>query len=552
MRKVKVHTRSAAQTGVLAIAAAIAFVAAVPATASATALLSTHVPSVVLEHLVPIVGEPDPASHLRLEIALPMRNQDALDALLDAIYDPASPQYRRYLSVADFTQRFGPTAYDYTTAAAFLQSSGLNVTARSANRYIVEIDGSVAAIEKVFHVKLHYYQHPAEERRFLAPDREPTVDLSVPVLHVTGLDDYDLPYPRLIAPSASEQGAARSTGSGPGGNFIGSDMRAAYYGGTALIGAGQSVGLMELAGYIPSDIPLYFSKVNEPLNVPVNGISTDGTPVDCKKCKDGEQALDIEYTISMAPGLDQVQVYVAHNPVSILNRMASDNTSKQLSTSWGWAGQKGDFAVEDPIYKEMAAQGQTFLTASGDFSSLKASGPWPEEDANLTAVGGTDLVTNGPGGTYKSETGWAGSAGGPSTDKSILIPEFQMPFINAQNMGSHTLRNVPDVAANANGDMYICSQGKCQGGWGGTSFASPMWAGFIALANQQAATNGKPVIGFVGKTLYDLSTKSSEYNAIIHDVIGGRSGKYTAVKGYDLVTGLGSPNGQGLIEVLSK
>ncbi len=513
------------------------------------ALLSRHVPSAVLEHVVPIVGEPDPASRLQIEVALPMRNQAQLGALLDAIYNPASPQYRHYLSVAEFTRRFGPRAQDYASTVAFFQSSGLAVTALSANRYLIELDGSVAAIEKVFHVKLHLYRHPTEQRSFLAPDREPTLDLAVPVLHITGLDDFVLPSPRLIAPRASSQGAARTTGSGPGGNFIGSDMRAAYYGGTALTGTGQSVGLMELDGYIPSDIPLYFSKVGQTLNVPVNGISTDGTPVDCGKCNDGEQALDIEYAISMAPGLDQVQVYVAKNPVSVLNRMASDDTSGQLSTSWGWGE---DFAVEDPIYEEMAMQGQTFLTASGDYSSLKKSGPWPEEDANLTAVGGTDLVTNGPGGTYNSETGWAHSAGGPSLDRSILIPSYQVPFINAQNRGSYTLRNVPDVAASADTEMYICFDGKCQGGWGGTSFASPMWAGFVALANEQAVANGKPVIGFVAKTLYDLSTKASKYKAIFHDVISGKSGKYTAVKGYDLVTGLGSPNGQGLIDALTK
>jgi subtilase family serine protease len=550
MRNVK-SDRAGARRALVA-ATALAFLATISTAASAAALLSTHVPSAVLAHAVPIVGEPDPASWLQIEVALPMRNQAQLDAQLDAIYDPASPQYRHYLSVAEFTNRFGPTAHDYATAVAFFQSHGLDVTALSANRYLIEINGSVAAIEKIFHIKLHYYRHPTEQRSFIAPDREPTLDLAVPVLHVTGLDDFDLPYPRLIAPSASPQGATRTTGSGPGGNFIGSDMRAAYYGGTALTGKGQSVGLMELEGYIPSDIPLYFKTVHQPLNVQVNGISTDGTPVDCGKCNDGEQALDIEYAISMAPGLDQVQVYVAHHPVSVLNRMASDNISKQLSTSWGWAGQKGNFAVEDPIYKEMAMQGQTFLTASGDYSSLQASGPWPEEDANLTGVGGTDLVTNGPGGSYKTEMGWADSAGGPSTDRSILIPPFQVPFINAKNMGSHTLRNVPDVAANANFDMYICYQAKCNGGWGGTSFASPMWAGFIALANEQAATDGKPVIGFVAKTLYDLSKKSSEYKTIFHDVVGGKSGNYTAVKGFDLVTGLGSPNGQGMIDALTK
>ena len=539
-------TRRAARHGTVA-AAAIGFLAAMGAEpASAEALLSTHVPSVVAAHLAPVVGEPDPGTRLQLDVALPMRDEDALDALLASIYDPSDPQYHHYLSVAAFTERFGPTKPDYAKAAAFFGASGLHVTALSANRYMIEVEGTVADIERVFHIRLNLYKHPTENRSFIAPDREPALDLGVKVLHVTGLDDLDIPAPRVII--APDGQPAHGTGSGPKGSFIGSDMRAAYYGGTSLTGAGQSLGLMELKGWTPADISLYFSTVGQPLNVPVNGISVDGTPITCTQCNDVEQALDIEYAISMAPGLSQVQVYVAHSPEAVLNAMASDGTSMQLSTSWGW---RRNFATDDPLFREMAAQGQSFLTASGDDSNLKDSGPWPEEDANLTAVGGTDLVTNGPGGSYKSETGWKYSAGGPSLDRKILIEPYQLPFINSRNDGSTTLRNVPDIAAHADTDCFVCAGGKCNEGWGGTSFASPMWTGFLALVNQQAAANGQPPAGFLNPTLYGLSSKKKTYKTILHDVIGGKSGLYTAVRGYDLVTGLGSENGQGLIDALA-
>ena len=533
----------------LAFASAILASTALAAPLGAAPLLTTHVPMIVREHSVAAVGLPDPASHMQLSIALPMRNQGALDDTLAAIYDPASPQYRHYLSLEEFTKRFGPTQRDYRQAVQFFEANGLHVMATSANRYIIDVDGPVSAIDKVFHFTLRLYRHPTENRTFVAPDREPTVDLDVPVLHVAGLDDFILPTTRLVAPNAGQAGfKCNAGGSGPTGCFIGSDMRSAYYGSGSLTGTGQSVGLMELIGYNDADIAAYFAKVGQPLNVPVNGVSTDGSkPVHCTKCDDSEQVLDVEYTISMAPGLAQVKVYVSKNPVSVLDAMVADTGVLQFSTSWGWGE---NFATEDPIYKEMASQGQTFLTASGDHSSLKASGPWPEEDANLTGVGGTDIVTNGAGGTYKTETGWNGSAGGPSLDKSIKIPAWQVPFIDAHNMGSHTLRNVPDVAANAKEDMYICSVGGCQTGYGGTSFASPMWAGFIALANQQAATNGKPAIGFLAPTVYGLAGGSS-YHTVLHDVIGGESGKYTAVKGFDLVTGVGSPNGPALINALA-
>jgi kumamolisin len=198
----------------------------------------------------------------------------------------------------------------------------------------------------------------------------------------------------------------------------------------------------------------------------------------------------------------------------------------------------------------MAAQGQTFLTASGDYSSLTRSGPWPEEDANLTAVGGTDVVTSGPGGKWVSETGWKYSAGGPSVDPTILIPYYQAPYVTAGNRGSSTLRNVPDIAGDGDEDNYICSNQGCEGGWGGTSFASPIWAGFIALANERAAKEGKPRVGFLNPTLYRLGI-GPRADRVTHDETLGRSGDFRCRPSYDLVTGLGSPRGERLVRALA-
>jgi len=512
-------------------------------------LLTPVLPYSVAAHAAFAVGKPDPRQVLHLSIALPMRNQADMDRLLRDIYDPASPAYRRYLSVAAFTARFGPTAADYEAAAAYFAAAGFTVTGRSANRFILDVTADIATIERAFHVAMVLYRHPSENRAFFAPDREPTLDLGVPVLSVSGLDDFTLPTPRALRAARSD---VPRTGSGPHGYFLGSDIRAAYYpapkGRPALTGAGQSVGLFELGAYNPVDITTYFDRFGPPLTTKVVPISTDGTPATCSgKCRDGEQALDIEYAIAMAPGLARVRVYVGSTPESVLNRMASDNSSAQLSTSWGW---HTNFAVDDPIFKEMAMQGQTNLTASGDYSSLKESGPWPEEDANIIAVGGTDLVAASPGGPRKDETGWRYSAGGPSLKKSIKIEPYQLPFINAANGGSTKLRNVPDIAGDANFNNYECYNLKCAGGWGGTSFASPIWAGFMALANEQAAKRGDGRIGFLNPILYPLAG-GDRYHKILHDEIHHRSGLYAAVPGYDLVTGLGSPKGQELIDALA-
>ena len=516
---------------------------AAPAWASEHPVLSSHVPEIVAAHRAVPAGRPDPAAHMILAVSLPQRNQSALVALLGTLYDPASPQYRRYLSVADFTDRFGPTAADYEAARAFFADRGLTILATAANRGLLTMEGSVADIEQVFHVTLGLYRHPTEQRLFVAPDREPALDLAVPLLHVTGLDDLDPARPRLLRRRAE---AGPRPGTGPDGSLIGSDVRTAYASPTRLTGAGQAVGLMELGGYALSDVEAYFSTLNQPFHVPIVGISTDGANVGCPaKCHDGEQALDIEYAVSMAPGLSQVQVYVGHSPEAVLNRMASDNTSQQLSTSWGWSTR--EYPTDHPIFLEMAAQGQTLLTASGDDSSLKASDPWPEEDAFITAVGGTDLAVS-PNGAWLHETGWSYSAGGPALGGMFPIQNYQLPFVNTGNGGSHRRRNVPDVAGDADTDNYICFDGKCEGGWGGTSFASPLWAGFIALANQQAALRHQPPVGFINPLLYALGGRAN-YDWLFHDEVRGRSGLYSATFSYDLVTGLGSPR-PGLIGAL--
>jgi subtilase family serine protease len=531
-------------------AAGLALAAAASISAGhAAELLSRHVPDTVSQHAAEQVGRPEAARVLHVAVALPLRHQAELDRLLHDLYDPASPQFRHFLSVAEFTERFGPTQDHYQRALQFFAQQGFTITGTSANRYLIEADAPVATLERVLHVQFGLYRHPTEARHFIAPDREPTLDFDMPVLHVLGLDDETLPAPRLLRRAQALASTSPVPGSAPGGWYLGSDIRAAYYGNGPLTGAGQSVGLMELAPYNPSGITTYFQKFGPPLTAQVVPISADGTtaPTCSGRCNDGEQALDIEYAIAMAPGLSQVQVYVSKSPESVLNRMASDNTSAQLSTSWGWKKNK---AVDEPLFQQMAAQGQTFLTASGDYSTLIKSGPWPEESAYVTAVGGTDLMTTGPGGAWASESGWKDSAGGPSVDRTIKIPSYQLPFVNASNGGSKTLRNVPDIGGDADTVNYLCDSSGCSGGSGGTSFASPIWAGFIALANQQAASEGRGRIGFLNPRVYRIAGQAGSYAAAFHDAVGNMSGSYTAVAGFDLVTGLGSPNGQGMIDAL--
>ena len=527
-------------------------------------VLHNHVRPEVSGHQAALVRALPVDRQLRASIVLPLRNQDELTALLGRLYDPTSPDYRHFLSVAEFTARFAPSAQDYQTVVAFAQASGFTVTNSPANRLVVPISGTVDQINQAFHVAMNVYQHPTENRTFFSPDREPSLNLSVQVAHISGLNDFSLPHPMLTQPQAG-QPIANVTGSGPGGSYLASDMRAAYYGGTTLTGNGQAVGLVEFDGYNLSDVNETFSNAGQTYSVPINSVLLDGATGVGTGGGEGEAVLDIVQAIGMAPGLSQVRVYIGTgtDDANVLNSIATENIAKQIGCSWSWT--PDDPVTDDVFFKEFAAQGQSFFTASGDEGAFdKAISPYvyPQEDDYVTAVGGTHLTTNGAGGSWSSETAWNsegyGSGGGISPD-NLSIPSWQNGVANSSNAGSTVLRNVPDVAMEGDFDNYVCSLGVCSGNYAGTSFAAPRWAGFMALVNQQAVEAGNAPqggIGFINPSIYQIGS-GSNYSAEFHDVTAGNNDTenqptwYNAVTGYDLVTGWGSANGQALIDQLA-
>ncbi|MGA2561479.1 MAG: S53 family peptidase [Terracidiphilus sp.] len=417
------------------------------------------------------------------------------------------------------------------------------------------------------------YQHPTEDRTFYGPDREPTTNLPFALWHVSGLDNFSKPHPLFVKKSdyAKAHGIPEekvvthaTTGSGPSASFLGSDMRAAYYGGTALTGAGQNLGLFEYEGTDLADLTTYFKNVGQTNNVPVTLLSTDGTSTSCVysraggDCDDTEQTLDMTQAIGMAPGLHSLVMYIGSTDTSIISAMTTHSPlPTTIGCSWGWT--PADPSTLDPYFEKMSIQGQNFFAASGDSSTWSSKNEaWPADDANVVSVGGTDLVTASAAGPWKSETAWTDSGGGISPD-GIKIPSWQAEtgVINSSNKGSTTLRNGPDVSANANFTFYTCAdQTTCLANeYGGTSFAAPMWAGYIALVNQQLANNGESTIGFINPTIYAENESggalTSAYSTDFHDITSGTSGSYSATTGYDLVTGWGSPNGTGLINALA-
>src|SRR5450755_1418700 len=460
-------------------------------------------------------GEARPAGNfssnrtLQLDIVLPLRDQEGLDLLLQQIYDPANLHYRQFLTVPEFTERFGPTQVDYDAVVSWAIRNGFAVVGGTRDGMDVQIRGRVSDIETAFHVSMRTYQHSTENRTFYAPDREPTTDLPFALWHVSGLDNFSIPHPMLSNRNtyAAAHGmdpadvvSHATTGSGPSASFLGSDMRAAYYGSTALTGSGQNLGLFEFLGTDIADLNTYYANVHQTNTVPITLLSTDGTSTSCVDspaggfCDDTEQTLDMTQALGMAPRLASLVVYVGSSDTAIISAMTTHNPlPTTIGCSWGWT--PVDPGTLDPYFQRMAAQGQNFFAASGDSSTWSATNEaWPADDPYVVSVGGTDLVTASAAGPWKSETAWVDSGGGIPPDK-IAIPSWQADagVINSTNKGSTTLRNGPDVSANANFTFYTCAdQTTCMANeFGGTSFAAPMWAGYIALVNQHLANSGE-------------------------------------------------------------
>ncbi|MFZ0300655.1 MAG: S53 family peptidase [Candidatus Sulfotelmatobacter sp.] len=560
------------------VCAASFMLIAIPGQAQPQHLLTRHVREEVANGRAQLIGQLPATQTLRFDIVLPLRDRAGLENFVQEVQDPTSPSHHQFLTPQEFTARFGPTQEDWDALVAFAKASGFEIISGTLEGRDLRLTSTVANVEKAFHVTMGVYQDLTEDRTFFAVDREPTVDLPFQLWHITGLDNDSKPHPMYVKKTdyakahgidANKVVSHATTGSGPSASFLGSDMRAAYYGGTALTGSGQNIALFEFAGTDLADLTTYYKNAGQAEPYTPTLISTGGYATTCvdsgsKACDDTEQTLDMTQAMGMAPGSTMLYMYVCGDVLAsgsgnisdtaCISAMVTDTDaplSKQISCSWGWT--PADPSTLDPYFEQMASQGQNFFAASGDSSAWSASNEaWPADDANIVSVGGTDLTTASAAGPWKSETAWADSGGGISPD-SIPIPSWQKlsGVITSSNKGSTTLRNGPDVSANANFTFYVCAdQTTCTANdYGGTSFATPMWAGYLALANQQAAANGD-TIGFINPILYPAALTSS-YSTYFHDITSGSCGTYSGLTGFDLCTGWGSPNTTGIINLLA-
>ncbi|HTV43088.1 MAG TPA: protease pro-enzyme activation domain-containing protein [Candidatus Sulfotelmatobacter sp.] len=498
------------------------------------------------------VGSLPASQELQLAIGLPLRNQDALTNLLEQLYDPANVRFHRWLTPEQFTEQFGPAQADYAKVIDFAGKHGLVVTHQHSNRLLLDVTGSVTNIEQAFHVNLRVYQHPTEKRTFYAPDKDLSVESDVPILHVSGLDNFSIPR-SLYVLATNAQGVTPYNGSGPSGLYIGNDFRHAYVPGVTNNGAGQYIAIIDVGGpYYTNDIYMYETNAGfVPGSTVITNILLDGwtgIPVGTNAA-DGEEALDIDMAMSMAPGATILNYEGGADDV--FNQIAIDDKAKQMTLSYGFGLDANNYQS----FQEFVAQGQAMSQASGDGGADLNGGTGLTGNPWATIVGGTALTMSGNGVAWESETTWSGSGGGVS---GYGVPDWQLGIATPANQGSTVWRNFPDVAMLGSPATFIYINNGSTVDIGGTSQSSPLWAGFMALVNQQAATDGNPPVGFINPAIYRLGQgPASIYTNCFHDITTGNNfnsqspNKYPATAGYDLCTGWGTPTGSNTINALA-
>lgn len=508
------------------------------------------------------IGRKDAKDQIEIEVALKLRNMAQLDQLLADLTNPASPRYRQYLTPSQFEANFGPTQADAGRVSDFLKSKNLAVVEVASDRTLVKATGTTAQVEAAFGLTINNHKNSRGEVYF-ANAQAPLIpiELSGIILAIHGLDN-EPNWHRTH--TITNQGA--HTGSGPAGGYTPTELRSAYDVGplinTGYTGQNQKVALFELDGFNQADINTYNGIYGYSLFSPVPSTvlvdNFNGLP----GFNQGEVELDIEVINAIAP---QAQVLVYEGPltnqgvIDTYKKIASDNIAHVVSTSWGLCELDSNLSVINSlhaVYQQMASQGQSLFAASGDFGAFDCnfdglgndtalSVDYPASDPFVTGVGGTTLNVNG------TETVWSGSprsflGSGGGLSAIYNLPSYQTGP-GTKNSFSNGKRQVPDVSGDADpATGYSVFSGGTWQVFGGTSAAAPLWAAIATLCNQYASAGGKGYLGQANPALYRLFNTTQPYTPY-HDVTSGNNLFYPATAGYDLASGIGTPDAFNLV-----
>ncbi len=509
------------------------------------------------------VGPVDPNEPVEVTVYL---RAPATSNLANTISEQVQHQGRP-MSRQEYSASQSASPDDLAKVEEFARKNGLTVVEKDPVGRRVVLAGTAAAMSAAFATNLQRYEHPGGTYRGRTGPLHIPSELDQIIVGVFGLDDRPQARPhfqRFDRVAGGKEAKAATI------SYTPSQLAQLYdfQAGATLNGSGQCIALIELdGGYKNQDLQTYFQQLNIPLPK-VTSASVDhgrNHPAGTPDSADGEVDLDIEVAGAIAPGA-HIVVYFAPNTdrgfLDAITKATHDTTNNPsvISISWGsaevnWTGQA--MQAMDQAFQAAAALGITVCCAAGDNGSgdgvttdQLAHVDFPASSPYALGCGGTRLET--ANNKVTREVVWndgPNSATGGGVSDFFTLPTWQAnagvpPSVNP---GHHVGRGVPDVAGDADPqtgyNVYVDGQSVV---FGGTSAVAPLWAGLIALMNQQ---RGQPV-GYLNPKLYQNYQKLIQDKAL-HDVTSGDNGAYRAGQGWDACSGVGTPDGAKLRAALS-
>ncbi|MHB1525084.1 MAG: S53 family peptidase [Candidatus Dormibacteria bacterium] len=554
------------------------------------------------------LGAAAAGEQVNLLIGLNYLDPGGLASFIQATVTPGSAEFHRYLSVKTFVSQYDQPGGSVAALEAYLQGFGIATTATFSNR--IEAVGNVGQVEQALSVSINAYQfgghsYFANQESPSLPTSYSyggsSYNLAAMVSGVSGLMTYNGIHTMTVSqsqlPAAAGSATCNTDCTAPLG-YSPQQIDQAYSVPATLTGTGTTIAIATLAPFYNSDAKAFWSYYGITRTGSLNQVPVDGAPTNTSGAGQGgsESSLDVERSGAMAPGANIV-AYIAPNTnngfVDLFNTVATQNQAQVMTTSWGLAEQdetQGYATLLNQAFEQGAAEGISMFAASGDYGAYDGYPQYkslavdsPASSTYITATGGTTLPQSSAGVELAP-----GVNVGPTTEVawgwSYLVPYYQLfGEPSAQRMqqlvypigsgGGYSLyfqepswqtgfqasgqRGMPDVALNADpftgyaiydtSSVYSNSQGPWSNGWGGTSFAAPLWAGITALLDQ--ATGGP--IGLATGVFYHLPPVSGGTVAGFRDITQGNNWGYQASAGWDPTTGLGVPDVTQLAAAIS-
>jgi pseudomonalisin/xanthomonalisin len=474
-----------------------------------------------------------------IAVSLKLRNREQLNRFIDRIHTRGDTLFGKRLTKEQFAALHAPSADQVQAVSDFLAAAGFTNISVAPNHLLISADGSAASVRSAFATELMQYQ--IDGRRAFANTKPARVPRRLgSIVHaVLGLQNVEHARPMLVTQQPDGITSLAVQGHDP------LEFQTIYNVGNIPPASQTTIAIVAQGDLTQTlaDLSAYERKNSLP-QVPTSLVQvSSGTYNDTAGML--EWNLDSQSATAMA-GVVQELIFYAVPTLSdahlaeAYNRAVSDNLAKVINVSLGEcesiAFTSGAIASDDQIFAQAVAQGQTFVTSSGDggartgcfsHNGMFVQVSYPASSPYVVAVGGTRLNTTTSGG-YSSETAWTKSGGGVSRYEAI--PTWQKTVLLSGKRG------VPDVAFDADpssGAIVLVSNSSMQ--VGGTSLSAPLFTGLLARA--QSANNN--TLGFAAPTIYSIAKSSP---SAFHDVKSGSNGWYRANKGWDMVTGFGSPD----------